>query len=200
MLEKCNKKWWRGNNDHVDHSGALAPKIFRIFRICIVQHTLYNISLQYTGIVYVFLPKHISSSWQQSGHEINYYCSLRAFPTPPRTIIQPSKWHVFQSQPHFRRSLGECWAQMRRKVARGATEWRDATQQLSVSCVTAVTEATAAVSRSVEAEGISITDAPTGAASQTSVAIAVQEFQDEGRGMGPVQIRVNRRPQITEIG
>ena len=82
---------------------------------------------------------------------------------------------------------------MRRKVARGATEWRDATQQLSVSCVTAVTEATAAVSRAGEAEGISITDAPTGAV-ETSVAIAVQEVRDEEmRGMRPVQIRVKGR-------
>ena len=83
-------------------------------------------------------------------------------------------------------------------MARGATEWRDATQhatrratQLSVSCVTAVTEATAAVRAAEEAEAISITGVETSA-------VAAQEGEDqsavldEDGGQGttrPVQIR-----------
>ena len=93
-----------------------------------------------------------------------------------------------------RRSLGEWLAQMRRKVARGATEWRDATQQLSVSCVSAVTEATAAAR--AEAEAITTTEAV--GAAETSVAVASAALEDQsgvrdgGRGTTPVQIRHSR--------
>ena len=66
---------------------------------------------------------------------------------------------------------------MRRRVAKGATEWRDATQQLSVTCVTAVTEANAAAR--AEAEGITVTVAAAAAAgaAEGHVDAAAQEDQ-----------------------
>ena len=84
---------------------------------------------------------------------------------------------------------------MRRKVARGATEWRDATQQLSVSCVSAVTEATAAAR--AEAEGITTTEAVGAAESSVAVATALEDQSGVrdgagGRGTTPVQIRHSR--------
>ena len=106
-----------------------------------------------------------------------------------------------------RRSLAECLAQMRRRMAKGATEWREATQELSLSCVTAVTAVTAtspavtaASAATVRAEASTVT---TDAADKSSVGDAAngaRESPDEGRGRRSEQImrhsRVSKRHRI----
>ena len=102
-----------------------------------------------------------------------------------------------------RRSLAECLAQMRRRMAKGATEWREATQELSLSCVTAVTAVTAtspavtagsAASAALrQAEASTVT---TDAADKSSVGDAAngaRESPDEGRGRRSEQIMRHSR-------
>ena len=113
-----------------------------------------------------------------------------------------------------RRSLAECLAQMRRRMAKGATEWREATQELSLSCVTAVTAVTAtspavtAASAASAAQTVARREAEastvtTDAADKSSVgdaANAARESPDEGRGRRSEQImrhsRVSKRHRI----
>ena len=116
------------------------------------------------------------------------------------------------STPDRRRSLAECLAQMRRRMAKGATEWREATQELSLSCVTAVTAVTATSPPALTAASAALTvarpeaEASTGttdAADKSSVgdaATAARESPDEGRGRRSEQImrhsRVSKRHPI----
>ena len=103
-----------------------------------------------------------------------------------------------------RRSLAECLAQMRRRMAKGASEWREATQELSLSCVTAVTAvtatspavtATSAASAALrQAEASTVT---TDAADKSSVGDAAngaaRESPDEGRERRSEQIMRHSR-------
>ena len=97
-----------------------------------------------------------------------------------------------------RRSLAECLAQMRRRMAKGATEWREATQELSLSCVTAVTAVTA-TSPAVTAASAARPEASTvttDAADKSSVGDAAngaRESPDEGRGRRSEQIMRHSR-------